>query len=193
MATHTPLSDHELVVLLKAGDEIAYTEIYNRYKGILYQHAYKRLHNQQEVDDIIQDLFTTLWTKREALVLKTNLAGYLYTAVRNRILDYISHQQIESAYIISLEKFIEKGVAITDHRVRMNMLQELIEKEIAGLPDKMREIFELSRKSQLSHREIAQKLDLSEKTVKNQVNNALKILRVRIGVLVYCCFLFGIR
>ncbi len=192
MAALIFLSDHELVVLLKTGDEAAFTEIYNRYKGILYQHAYKRLHNQEEVDDIIHDLFTTLWIKRESLVFKTNLSGYLYTAVRNRIFDYISHQQIESAYITDLERFIEQGIAITDHRVRLNMLRQVIENEIACLPDKMREIFELSRKSQLSNKEIAKKLNISEKTVKNQVNNALKILRVRLGVLIYLCLLFNI-
>lgn len=190
MASQNTLSDHELILLLKEGDADAYTEIYNRYKGILYQHAYKRLPDQGEVDDIIHELFTTLWVKRETLIFKTNLAGYLYTAVRNRILDYIAHQQIESTYISSLQGFIDKGVSITDHRVRLSMLQDLIEKEIINLPPKMREIFELSRKSQLSHREIAEKLNVSEKTVKNQVNNALKILRVRLGLLVYLYLLF---
>jgi RNA polymerase sigma-70 factor (family 1) len=192
MKAYTHLSDHELVVLLKTSDEGSYTEIYNRYKRILYQHAYKRLHNQEEVDDIIHELFATLWIRRESLELKINLSGYLYTAVRNRILDYISHQQIESTYIVNLQQFLEKGVAVTDHRVRLNMLQELIDKEIAFLPEKMREIFELSRKSQLSHQEIANKLDISKKTVKNQVNNALKILRVRLGLFVFICLLFNI-
>jgi RNA polymerase sigma-70 factor (family 1) len=192
MAAHSPLSDHELVTLLREGDESAYTEIYNRYKGILYQHAYRRLPNQEEVDDIIHELFTTLWVKRGTIVFKTNLSGYLYTAVRNRILDYVSHQQVASAYVTSLQEFMDKGTAVTDYRVRLNMLQQLIEKEIESLPAKMREVFELSRKSQLSHQEIAFKLDISEKTVKNQVHNALKILRVRLGLLVYLCFLLNI-
>jgi RNA polymerase sigma factor (sigma-70 family) len=137
MTAYSSLSDHELVIFLKKGDRSAYTEIYNRYKGILYQHAYRRLPNQEEVDDIIHELFTVLWVKRETLVFKTNLSGYLYTAVRNRILDYVSHQQIASAYLSSLQEFMDKGVAITDHRVRLNMLQDVIEKEIACLPVKM--------------------------------------------------------
>jgi RNA polymerase sigma-70 factor (family 1) len=192
MTAYTHFPDHELVVLLKTGNQDAYTEIYNRYKRLLYQHAFKRLHNQEEVDDIIHDLFTILWVKRESLELKTNLSGYLYTAVRNRILDHISHQQIESNYIVNLQQFLDKGVAVTDHRVRFNMLQELIDKEIAELPSKMREIFELSRKSQLSHQEIAEQLDISKKTVKNQVNNALKILRVRLGLFVFLYLLLNI-
>jgi len=192
MTARTPLSDNELVDLLKTGDQYAYTEIYNRYKGVLYQHAYKRLPNQGEVDDIIHELFTTLWTKRETIVFKTNLSGYLYTAVRNRILDYISHQQVESAYFANLQQFIDHGAGVTDHRVRSNMLRDLIEKEISSLPAKMREVFELSRKSEFSHQEIADKLDISEKTVKNQIHNALKILRVRLGVFIYLCLLYNL-
>jgi DNA-directed RNA polymerase specialized sigma24 family protein len=88
----------ELIALLKGGDEASYTEIYNRYKGILYQHAYRKLRNQDEVDDVIQELFTNLWIKRELLDFKTNLAGYLYVALRNKIINVIAHKQIQAVY-----------------------------------------------------------------------------------------------
>ncbi len=182
---HGQLSDTELIALLATGDQYAYTEIYNRYKRLLYTHAYQRLRNEQGVDDIIHDLFTTLWAKRETIDLKTNLAGYLYTSVRNRILDYISHKQIESAYITSFQRFLDEPVSLTDYLLRENQLKALIDKEIAKLPEKMREVFELSRKGGYSHREIAEMLGVSEKTVKNQVNNALKILRVKLGFFVW--------
>jgi len=64
-------------------------------------------------------------------------------------------------------------------------LEVLIEKEIACLPSKMRQVFELSRKANLSHKQIATQLDLSEKTVKNQVNNALKVLKLKLGSLMF--------
>lgn len=185
--------DIELVELMSKGSEPAFLEIYHRYKGILYQFAYRRLQDQLEVDDIIQELFATLWVKRETLDLKTNVSGYLYAAVRNRILDIIAHKQVESVYIQSLQEFVDHGNAITDHRLRQNMLQELIEKEVANLPKKMREVFELSRKYHLSHKEISEKLEISEKTVKNQINNALKILRVKLGLLIYLYLLTKYR
>lgn len=174
---------------MKSGDHAAFTEIYHRYKKLLYRHAYQRLRNEQEVDDIIHELFTTMWVKRETLVLRTNLIGYLYTAMRNRILDFVSHQKVESAYIASFQGFIDRAENFTDFLLREKQLRLLIDKEIALLPPKMREIFDMSRKEGLSHKEIAQKLNVSEKTVKSQVNNALKILRVKLGVFAWLLLL----
>lgn len=189
---HGQLSDNELIALLQADDGYAYTEIYNRYKRLLYTHAYQRLRNEQEVDDIIHDLFAVLWAKRNSIEFKANLAGYLYTSVRNRILDYISHKQVESAYISSFQKFLDEPVSFADYLLRENQLKELVDKEIALLPEKMREIFQFSRKDGYSHREIAEMLGVSEKTVKNQVNNALKILRVKLGFFIWL-FLIALR
>lgn len=185
MTSYTTLADTDLVTFLKDGDKAAFTEIYNRYKGLLYIHAYNKLRNQSEADDVIHDLFATLWTKRNDLVVKTHLSGYLYQAVRNRIVDLISHKKVASEYMVSLQYFIDHSPAESDHLVRANELAARIEKEIVALPPKMKAVFELSRKANLSHREIATQLDLSETTVKKHVNNALKILRGKFGMVVY--------
>ncbi|WP_316810988.1 RNA polymerase sigma-70 factor [Pedobacter heparinus] len=185
MATYSTYSDLELFDLLKSGSNNAFTEIYNRYSKLLYAHAYRRLLNEAEADDIVHDLFTALWFKRENLVLKTNLAGYLFTAVKNRIIDYVSHKKIESNYIKSLQNFIDKGDNNTDSSLREKQTELLIAKEIAALPPKMREIFELSRYENYSHKQIAAKLGITEKTVKSQINNALKILRPKLGYLIW--------
>jgi len=182
MEPYSKLTDAELTDLMRSGHHAAFTEIYHRYKKLLYHHAYQRLRNEEEVDDIIHELFTTLWIKRETLVLKTNLIGYLYTATRNRILDFVSHQKVESEYIASFQGFIDRTENFTDFLLREKQLRALIDKEIALLPAKMREVFEMSRKEGLSHKEISEKLNVSEKTVKSQVNNALKILRVKLGI-----------
>lgn len=183
------LTDQQLADLLSKGDDGAYSEIYYRYKGVLFQHVYKKLRSQEEAEDIIQDLFATLWARRDELTNLESLSGYLYTSVRNKVLDFISRSQVRKGYIEDLQHFIDTKVAVTDHLVRENMLREHIEAEIAELPEKMREVFVMSRKLHLSHREIADKLGLSEKTVKNQVNNSLKILRKNLGVIAYITLL----
>lgn len=189
MMHYSNFTDQELSILLKKGDHDAFTEIYHRYKRLLYTHAYQRLRNEQEVDDIIHELFAALWIKRENLVFKTNLAGYLYTAVRNRILDYVAHQKVESTYISSLAIFLKQSENFTDFLLREKQLKILIDKEIAALPPKMREVFELSRKENLSHDEISIRLGISKKTVKSQVNNALKILRSKLSLLAWLYFI----
>jgi RNA polymerase sigma-70 factor (family 1) len=185
MSSYNCLTDRELALLLQQGDDQAFTEIYHRYKGILYLHAYKRLQSKEDVKDIIHELFTTLWLKRDAIQINDNLAGYLYTAVRNRVIDCLARKKSETRYINGFQQFLDHGEAVTDFRVRERQLSETIEKEISNLPAKMREVFELSRKAHLSHREIAEKLDLSELTVKKHVNNALKILRGRLTAIFF--------
>ncbi|WP_316822255.1 RNA polymerase sigma-70 factor [Pedobacter gandavensis] len=183
MLADTALSDVELISLLKQGNAAAYTVVYNRYFEELYLHAYNRLRDKEEAQDLLHELFATIWNKRAELQIKSSLAAYLYTAVRNRVMDVIAHQQVETKYISSLQYFMSHGYCVTDHQVRERQLAALIEKGIKDLPPKMREIFELSRKHEMSHKEIAVQLNLSEQTVRTQVKNALKILRVRLGMM----------
>ena len=190
MTGYNVLADLELYALLKAGDKVAYTEIYNRYFSLLYLHALKRLRDEEAARDLIQDLFTTLWIKREVLTTRTNLSNYLYTAVRNGVFNFIAHQKVASRYINELPDKIEPSECITDHLARERQLTALIEKEIAELPEKMREIFLLSRVEGLSHKEIAERLGISELTVKTQVKNALRILRGKLGFIIYFIFIY---
>ncbi|WEK18994.1 MAG: RNA polymerase sigma-70 factor [Candidatus Pedobacter colombiensis] len=187
MLIYGSLSDLELTDLLKEGDVNAYTVIYNRYFDELFLHAFRRLNDKEEAQDVIHELFAGLWNKRAELTIRSSLAAYLYTSVRNRIMDVISHLQVETKYVNSLQNFIDQGYCITDHRVRERQLSALIEKGIAELPPKMREVFELSRKQVMSHKEIAAQLNISEQTVRKQVNNALKILRSKLGMTLFLC------
>jgi len=183
MEDYSKFCDLELQHLLVLGDTCAFTEIYDRYKGVLYQHALNMLKDRDEAKDVLQELFANLWANRESIQIKSNLSGYLYVGVRNRVVNLIAHKQVQAQYISSLGDFINKGEFITDYRVRERQLAELIEKEIDSLPAKMREVFQLSKISNLSHKEIAEELSVSEQTVRTQVRNALRILRVKLGLL----------
>ncbi|EOR96799.1 RNA polymerase ECF-type sigma factor [Arcticibacter svalbardensis MN12-7] len=180
MTAYQSLTDLELTNMLKIGDHSAYTEIYSRYNRLLYIHAYNKLRDREAAKDILQELFTALWNNKERFIIQTNLSGYLYTAIRNRILKLIAHKSIEGTYVISIQNTNQHENGFTDHRLRENQLATIIEREIAKLPEKMREVFLLSRKDQLSHSEISNRLGIAEPTVKKQVNNALKILRVKL-------------
>ncbi|MDR6783784.1 RNA polymerase sigma-70 factor (family 1) [Pedobacter africanus] len=190
MAAYSLLSDLELTTLLKGGDKTAYTEIYDRYIWVLLDHAYNKLRNREESKDVVQEAFTLLWSKKELLKEDENLSGYLYTTVRNTILNLFAHRKVQDKYMASMEHFaMHNTVVATDHLVREHQLKALIETEIAALPPKMREVFELSRKANLSHKEIAEQLGISEQTVSKQVTNALKILKVKLGIYFYLLWL----
>lgn len=174
------LSAQKLTILLKQGDEYAYLELYDRYKLLLQKHAYNKLGNMDDADDIVQELFIHLWENRATVEFSTNVSGYLYTAVRNRIFNHFHSKQRQSAYLDSLVEFINQGDFITDITIRERELTTIIEKEVNALPPRVREVFNLSRNEGLSHKEISAQLGTSEQTVSKQITNALKVLRVKL-------------
>lgn len=190
MNDYKKLSDLELIRLLQASDHGAYTEIYNRYFRLLYVHAVKKLRDEEQAKDIIHELFTKLWVRRETNLTDQNFAGYLYTLLRNRILDFLGHQHVKTKYVIHVKRTSSAHSGPrTDALIREKEMNEYINKEIDALPKKMREIFVLSRKEELSYREIAEKLNTTENNVSKQVNNGLKILRGRLGLILYFYFM----
>ncbi|KAA2245215.1 RNA polymerase sigma-70 factor [Chitinophaga agrisoli] len=183
------LLDDELVSLMQGGNQQAFAEIYNRYKGQLVVHAYKKLGNFEDARDIVQEAFSAFWNKRGELNISLSLAGFLYTMVSNRVLNFIKHQHVVSRYASSFHQMLREHPNPSEIRLREKDMEALIQKEIDNLPPKMRIVFLLSRKENLSHKEIAESLHISEATVKNHIKAALKILRMRLGLAVYCLML----
>lgn len=183
MPKYKHLSDQELLMLIKDEDHFAYREVYDRYYFLLFTHAYKKVNNAEEAKDVIQDVFTKLWVNRNTLSAK-NLAGYLYTAVRNKVFDLYVHEKVKSNHVQAFQNYVSHHSDAADHLIREKQLRSVIDQEIKQLPPKMRRIFELSRKDHLSHSEIAQQLETSENNVSKHVNNALRILKIKFGALV---------
>jgi len=181
MQKYSDFSDSELVILLKEQDHFAFTEIYNRYAVLMFYKVNQMLRDEEIAKDLVQDLFVTLWDKATSIKSDNNLAGYLYIAVRNSVLKLIQRNKLKSDFISSLAKFATEVNFETVQHIEEKELSQVVQQEIDNLPPKMKEVFELSRKEDLSHAEIAAKLGISDKTVKKQVNNALKILRQKLS------------
>jgi RNA polymerase sigma-70 factor (family 1) len=190
MRKYQTYEDLELTILLREGNAEAFAEVYDRFFTSLYYHALSRLRDNAEAKDAVQDLFINLWNKRETANY-TNLSNYLFTAIRNKIINIVAHKDVESRYLLNIPTTIHTETSITDHRLRERQLATLIDREIAQLSPKMREVFEMSRKQHLSHKEIAEKLGISEQSVRSHIKNALKILRSRLGLVFFLVLLFN--
>lgn len=191
MTEYTDYTDTELASLLKKGDHQAYAVIYDRYKFLLYAHAYKKLQDREEAREVVQEVFIALWNKRDNVIAQSNLAGYLYTTIRNTILNLFAHKEVRKRYANSMAAHYTSEYSPTDHGIRSKQLAELIDREIAALPAKMQEVFVLSRKVHLNRKEISLQLGISEATVDRQIANALKILRARLTLVAYLLVLFN--
>jgi len=191
MIVYNSLSDQDLNALLKEGDRKAFTEIYQRYFKLLYIHAYKLLKDEDEASDVVHDLFEFVWSKREQLDITTKLSSYLYVAVRNKIFTLSLRSERKTRYLDSLKEFIEKGEFLTDIRIRERELSTQIEKEINALPPQMKKVFEMSRREGRSHKDIANELGTSEHTIRTQIKKSLRILRSRLGLILYLLLLLS--
>ncbi|MHA4893308.1 RNA polymerase sigma factor [Pedobacter sp. PWIIR3] len=189
MSDYKNHSDQELLALLREGQHSAFAEIYNRFYSLLYVHAYRRLNDEDAANDLMQDVFVGLWERRDQLVLKGSLSSYLYAVVRNRIIDLFSHSKVSEKYLSSLGAYFEQDKYEADFKVRESQLRTLIEKEIAALPEAERQIFTMSRMEDMSYREIAEKLDMTEEAVKSKMKRTLKVLRGRLGLWAYLLML----
>ncbi|WP_246104298.1 RNA polymerase sigma factor [Mucilaginibacter corticis] len=175
------LTDSELAGLLRSGDAGAYTEIFLRFNRVLVAHAYRMLGDRDRAMDVVQDVLLKVWQNRESLQLSGTLSGYLYRAVRNRILDEISHQEVVERYVDSAMAFVEQGRCPSDDLVIEKELFALVEKEIALLPENMRRAFILRKQQELGYEEVAAQLGISEAAAKQQVYNAVKLLRLKLA------------
>ncbi|MCW0484553.1 RNA polymerase sigma-70 factor [Gaoshiqia sediminis] len=173
--SHTDFSPGDDLFLerLKAGDRNAFTLLFEYYYTGLVVFADHHLHDMELAEDIVQSAFVRLWENRQA-IKSPSVRYYLASAVKNNCIDLIRKNETQRKYAQRLS-FQE-----TDHGQDFwaeSELQQMIETAIGNLPQRCREIFILSRYEGLKSHEIAQKLQLSQRTVETQITNALKILR----------------
>jgi RNA polymerase sigma-70 factor (family 1) len=182
------LSDDELSVLLSEEVTAAFHEIFNRYWSQLYATAYKRVKSKEAAEEIVQDLFTSLWVKRKSIRIHTSLAAYLFTSVRYIVLNHMEKEAVRRTYKDSLHVVKTVYQNPTEETVLLNDLTRKIEKEIDLLPLKCRSVFELSRKEYKTNKEIAVMLGISEKTVENHLTKAITRLRLNLNDIISLAF-----
>lgn len=181
MTNFKEATDHDLLALLQKDELEAFQEIYKRYWKKLYGAAYKRLKSKDLSEEVVQELFVSLWLKRQKLSLHTSLNSYLYSSVSHYIIDSYRKELVKQKYRESFKNSYVESENSTEELYNLKELSQTIETEILLLPDKCRSVFELSRKENKSNREIALHLGISEKTVENHITKALKRLRLSLG------------
>lgn len=178
-----------MIALLQKQDAAAFAFVYNAYWPKLYLYAYKILKDGIEAEDVVQEVLMSLWKKAADLAIKTDVLSYLLGAVKFACFNHIDKSKVRQEYLDSLYEFANSEVNQSLELVYLKDLTRILEESVAKLPEKMREVFALSRYQQLSQKEIAEKLGISEKTVKKQINKALKSIKrdLRVLILSFVC------
>ncbi|WP_143828817.1 RNA polymerase sigma-70 factor [Dyadobacter fermentans] len=166
-----------MLARMKAGDSDAFATLYRKYWRRLFDAAYRRIMLREECEELIQEIFTDLWTKRETLLISVTLEAYLFGALRYSIYNMIRSRKIWEAYLEHLLQMPGDAGNDTEDRLHYEELALALENSIQNLPEKLRKVYQLSRKEHLTYKEIAEREQIPVDTVEKQMGRALKILR----------------
>jgi RNA polymerase sigma-70 factor (ECF subfamily) len=171
---------------IRTGDEEAFEALFRAYVEPLCAFAYSYVESQPAAEEMVQDLFTRLWERRDSLEVPRNVQAYLYGATRNRAISHLRNRRVETTF---LQRALRIGQARAttprpvppEEELNAQALREAVERAVAELPPRCREVFTLTRDQHLSYAEVAGVLHISPKTVEIHMGRALALLRDKLG------------
>lgn len=166
---------------MSEGDKQAFTAIYRRYWEDLYITAVKALRNKTEAADVVQDVFLSVWNRRNELNIQGSLAAYLHTSIRYKCIHYIEKNITRKDYLLQLaEVEVSYYAATAEVNLQLKEIQETVNRTVAKMPPKMQDVYKLSRQEHLSYKEIAENMGISVETVKKHIQHALQLIRTNL-------------
>ncbi len=174
------INEKDLIVRLKTGDQTAFELLFHFYYPGLVMYSTQFTADRMEAEEIVQDFFVRFWQRHQQITPSDTLKSYLFLSVKNGSLNYLKHKKIEEKYIRSMTELSSNHLVYDPDLYIASELQEKIKNAIDLLPEKCREIFNMSRMRGMKNEEIAAGLSLSKRTVETQISKALKVLRVEL-------------
>lgn len=173
-------SDQMIFQSIKSGDENALEMLFKDYYQPLCRYANSYLGDPDDAEEVVQNCFIKLWEKREQILIQSSVKSYLYQIIRNACLNEIKHQKVKRNYGELISQEGEQLGEASDQSTLKSELEEKIAIALQTLPQQCRLIFTMSRFEELKYQEIADQLNLSIKTVENQMGKALKLMRTQL-------------
>lgn len=178
------IAEQELLQLIRNSDYAAFEEMHRRNYKSLFRLAAKKIGDPDEADDLLQDMFIELWEKRDGFYINNPLTNYLRNRLWFKLSGYFrtrafrdKHFKHFSDFLQNEHEFFMDETEIRELDLQYEAVMDVINRTVANMPHKMREVFLLSRNSQYSTAEIAEQLNISPKTVENQITNAFNRIR----------------
>lgn len=171
-------TDEQLLQQMADGERQAFTLLYRRYWEDLFVTAARALRGKEEAADVVQDVFLSLWNRRNELNLEGSLAAYLHTSVRYKCIHYIEKNITRRDYLVHFaEMIISAASSNAELNLQVKEIEQTVNKTVAKMPPKMQEVYNLSRRQHLSYKEISDSMNISVETVKKHIHHALHLIR----------------
>jgi len=183
------ISETEWILALKEGDLVAFNHLFDRYGKRLYHFSIGYLKSAENAEEIVQEVFLRIWETRFELSAQKSIEAYLFTIARNGILNTIRKSKSEQAYL-NYTKINSGKSVLLDEELNFNELEEAYNQVIEQLSPRRKEIFLLSKAQSFSNVEIAKKMNISVKTVENQMTSAISEIRKNLRSLGFSGIIF---
>jgi RNA polymerase sigma-70 factor (ECF subfamily) len=171
------MSSHAGIQLLDVSIEVVFERVFKANFKALHAYVFTILRDEAAAEEIVQNVFYKLWEKKDSIQINQSVTAYLYRSVYNDSLNHLKHIKVKSAYKSYIN--YSNGNNATEE-IKLRELEERLDAALRDLPEQCRTIFQMSRYEELKYQEIADRLQLSVKTVENQMGKALKILRIKL-------------
>lgn len=170
-------NEKTLLKKIAVGDDHAFRELFNLYKERFYAVALKMTRSDEVAEDIVQDVFMNIWTKRESIMNVENPSSYFFTCVYRRVYQHYRKIALEKKLLQAVSSGKE-SVNTTEEMILAHESENLVFQAIAKLPPQQQLVFKLSKQEGLSREDIACRLNVSPNTVKNHLSSAIKFIQV---------------
>jgi RNA polymerase sigma-70 factor (ECF subfamily) len=184
------LQDEQIASLLVVRNETAFEQVFKTYYKNLYAYALTILKDEIEAEEIVQQVFFKLWDRSEKLHVAGPVAAYLYRAVHNESLNFLKHQKVKETHRLHVAYAMKNNTEQPQGKIISKELEQKFREALNELPEQCRTVFQLSRFEDMKYRDIADKLQISVKTVENHMGKALKILRTQLVDFLSLLFMF---
>jgi RNA polymerase sigma-70 factor, ECF subfamily len=172
--------DEQMALLLSKRDEAAFEQVFKAHYKNLHAYAFTILKDEDEAEEMVQQVFFKLWERSEHLSFFGPIAAYLYRAVHNECLNFLKHQKVKAGHQLHVAYSMKNKTEQAQPRMIRKELENKFREALNELPEQCRTVFQLSRFEDMKYKQIAEKLDISIKTVENHMGKALKLLRTKL-------------
>jgi RNA polymerase sigma-70 factor (ECF subfamily) len=194
LTTQSTYSDSELIRRLKKGNINAFNQIFYTYSSKLYHFAYGYLKSKEDAEEMVQEIFSKIWDKRADIKEEYQFRSYLFAIAFNYIKKYFRSKALINKYTESVSSY-DPGTEQTQEEVNYTFLKETIDQLVEKMPEKRKAVFVKSRFEGKNAKDISMEMNISQSTVENHLNQALRFLRQHLknenlaGILFFCLFI----
>lgn len=174
-------NEAELLAKVAAGDQCAFTELFESYYNLLGAYVLKMTKSLETCEEIVQDIFIKIWLRRADLREIKSFSGYVFVLCRNQVLDHLRKRAREKLQAVALEKYLADEAGTPDGEHPSEVYRILIDQVVSKLPEQAKRVYMLSRYDRLKHHQIAHQLGISRETVKKHIQYAVSFIKTELG------------